>query len=151
MGMLETNVYGTPAPKGSYNAVRNRAGRQVFLPASRREPVWRAQVAAAIRGAWIRTHAGQPLPHHNGPIGYEAIYYMPRPKTIRRLLPTVPPDLDKITRSTWDGITDSGLIADDSRITIIGLCAKVYADRRQPGAWIRVSWGDDMPGIGVGD
>jgi Holliday junction resolvase RusA-like endonuclease len=63
-----------------------------------------------------------------------------------RALPIVPPDLDKLLRSTLDGIgqghdtgkVGDGLIwGDDSQVVEIA-ARKFYADDREPGADIRI-------------
>ena len=51
-----------------------------------------------------------------------------RPKTVKRELHTVKPDLDKLTRAILDGITQSGAIwADDSQVVSL-FVVKQYGD-----------------------
>lgn len=45
-----------------------------------------------------------------------ARFYLPLPKAVKRLLSSVKPDLDKLMRALGDGMTDSGLLVDDSLI-----------------------------------
>ena len=60
---------------------------------------------------------------------------------MKRALPTAKNDLDKIIRSTWDALTQSGLIADDGRIWQIGHASKRYADsQHKHGAHITIQW-----------
>ena len=71
-------------------------------------------------------------------------FYLQRPKShsgargIKASAPALPdkvPDLDKLLRSTCDGLTQAALIVDDALIVRIK-ARKVYADNEQPGALI---------------
>ena len=77
-------------------------------------------------------------------------FYLPRPSSVslkKRALPIVPPDLDKLLRSTLDGIgqgVETGKVGDgmtwgdDSQVVEI-FARKYYADDRQPGATITIT------------
>lgn len=146
MACLTFDAYGTPAPKGSYNAVTNRrTGRTLFVPASRGEHAWRRSVEEAAYGAWTN-RTGLPMPRLEGPLSASVRFLLPRPKSVRRDFPTVKPDLDKLVRSTWDGLTSSGLIRDDARITDLR-AEKRYADWWMPGALISIEWEDAMENL----
>lgn len=61
-----------------------------------------------------------------------------RPIRPRFLAPAVKPDVDKLTRSTLDGLKDGGLIADDARV-VLAIARKRYPDHSEPlGAHITV-------------
>lgn len=64
-----------------------------------------------------------------------------RPSAPRR--PGVKPDLDKLVRSTLDGLVAGGALEDDARI--VGLVAsKRYAAKGSPvGMTADILWGDD--------
>jgi Holliday junction resolvase RusA-like endonuclease len=64
-------------------------------------------------------------------------FYMPKPASVKRSLPTVSPDLDKLIRAVGDSLTDSGVVVDDSRIVRIS-ARKLYAIGIEPGATIEV-------------
>jgi Holliday junction resolvase RusA-like endonuclease len=64
-------------------------------------------------------------------------FYLPKPKTVDRQLPSVSPDLDKLIRAVGDSLTDSGVVTDDSRIVRIS-GRKLYAEGIEPGATISV-------------
>ena len=64
-------------------------------------------------------------------------FYMPKPASVKRLLPSVSPDLDKLIRAVGDSLTDSGVVVDDSRIVRIS-ARKLYAEGIEPGATILV-------------
>lgn len=114
-------IEGIPAPKGSYRPVRNkRTGHTLFLPASKREPAWRKAVRDTIKAS-NPTMIPKPVP-----VSVRVDFYLPRPKTVKRQYPTVPPDVDKLLRSTLDGVTESGIIEDDAQI-IEAYTRKMYA------------------------
>ena len=117
---------------------------RVVEAAGNKLKVWRRQVAAACHNL--------PAEHSLllGPVRVEVDFYLPRPATVtqkKRPLPIVPPDLDKLLRSTLDGIGqglesgkvgDSLVWGDDSQaVEIIG--RKFYADDREPGAIITIT------------
>jgi Holliday junction resolvase RusA-like endonuclease len=68
------------------------------------------------------------------------MFYLDRPSsvsTVKRPYPTVPPDLDKLIRGVGDSLT--GVVYDDDSQVIRTLAWKVYADSREPGAFVRVN------------
>lgn len=108
---VEFRVDGVPAPQGSKTAYR-RGARVILVESSDRLPAWRDTVTLAARrvkrpDAWLDT--ATPL---------EAVYRfrLPRPKTVKRALPTVKPDLDKLTRAIGDALTDARLYGDDAQV-----------------------------------
>jgi len=106
---LEFFAEGVPKPQGSKRYVGN--GR--FVEASDVKP-WRAAIANAVFRECVATGDHRPF---TGPVKVHATFYMPRPKTVKRLFPTVAPDLDKLQRALGDGMSvDSGIIEDDAQI-----------------------------------
>lgn len=120
---------GRPAPQGS----KRHVGRGRLIESSKYVKPWRQVVDAAAR--LERAKLDGPL---DGPLELTVIFYLARGKTVRRLLPTVAPDLSKLARSTEDALTTAGLIVDDSRITALHAW-KRYAGERGPGALIRIT------------
>lgn len=118
-GSLVIVIDGDPAPKGSYRALMIH-GKPRLIPMSKREHKWRKTVAKACELTKIR------IPPRT-PVEAQETYYLKRPKTVKRYLPTVPPDIDKLQRCLHDGITDSGLWDDDSRLVKVE-AEKVYTD-----------------------
>jgi Holliday junction resolvase RusA-like endonuclease len=116
-GSLTLIIDGDPAPKGSYRALMIH-GKSRLIPMSKREHKWRKTVAEACKQSHVR------IPPHT-PVEAQETYYLKRPKTVKRNLPTVPPDIDKLERCLHDGITDSGLWDDDSRLVKVE-AEKVY-------------------------
>ena len=116
--MIQVFVPGVAQPQGSKNAYL-RGGRCVLVEANKNLPVWRAFVQDKLEEA----NAGcEPM---LGAVSLTAIFFMPKPKTVTRLLPSVKPDLDKLIRAIGDAATKSGVIQDDSQICEI-VAHKVY-------------------------
>ena len=76
----------------------------------------------------------------DGPAQVTVSFYLERPKTVKianRLLPTVPPDCDKLARAVLDSLTDAGVWGDDAQVTKL-IAMKLYADARNPGCVVKV-------------
>lgn len=116
---LYFTAYGTPRPQGSKRYVGN--GR--FVEASDVKP-WRAAIAHAVHKAFVETGDSRTFTE---PVVVEAVFYLPKPKTVKRVFPSVAPDLDKLCRALGDGMSvDSKALADDSLI-VRWHASKVYA------------------------
>jgi Holliday junction resolvase RusA-like endonuclease len=110
-------VFGTdPAPQGSKKYVgtrRTAAGANIplIVEASPKLPAWRKAVDEAVRQAMI--DSGD-LSKFEGAVKVEAIFYLTRKPSVKRDLPTVPPDVDKLTRALLDACkavwTDDALV-----------------------------------------
>lgn len=111
-------VVGVPAPQGSKSAfVRN--GRAVVVEGSsttgrEKQKAWRTAVTlAAIE--WRHNNDIDPI---TGPIAVTINFSMPRPKSapVSARWASKKPDLDKLVRSTLDGLTDAGVWHDDAQV-----------------------------------
>lgn len=122
---ITMTVYGTPAPQGS----KRHVGGGIMVESSTKVGPWReAIVSEAIRTDIV----GRKL---DGPLFVGVVFWLARPAGHfgkRGLLPSAPkhpsvkPDIDKLLRSTLDGLTQAGVIADDARIVFVEAC-KRYA------------------------
>jgi len=128
MAEVSFSVTGDPASQGSHAIMQ---GRIVQVNSSKHKS-WRKAIALA---------ATEALPSDWTPIDdpCELVvnFYMPKPKSVIRPLPSVSPDLDKLIRAVGDSLTDSGVVTDDSRIVRIS-ARKLYAEGIEPGATISV-------------
>lgn len=124
---IDLDVVGDPASQGSH-AIMN--GRIVQVNSAKHK-AWRK----AIVEQTILPDDWQPI---DEPCELIVNFYLPRPKTVKRGLPSVPPDLDKLIRSVGDALVVAGVLADDSRIVRIS-ARKAYANGIEPGATIRVT------------
>jgi Holliday junction resolvase RusA-like endonuclease len=122
-------VPGTPAPQGSKIAGVTKLGTIYLREASgtklydwRDTVAWQASIQANQQG-WGKV---------NGAVAVAIEFYLQRPKTVKRDLPSVKPDLDKLVRSTFDGLTQSGSVwGDDAQVCRL-IVAKDYTAEDQP-------------------
>lgn len=153
---LTVVVNGRPAPQGSkaYKGHRINAatGRRtaVLVEQSKRVKPWRALVTAATREALTTTHIGS-IPIHrpalDGPLEAEITFTVLKPASAPKRKRTWPitrhsGDLDKLLRSTFDGLADGGAVVDDARIIRV-TASKAFPDEHSdaldaPGATIRL-------------
>lgn len=137
---LEFRAFGTPRPQGSKRYVGN--GR--FVEASDVKP-WRTAIANAAFSAWSSNGSKQ----FTDPVVVTAVFFMPKPKTVKRLFPSVAPDLDKLCRALGDGMSvDCSVLADDSLI-VRWDATKVYAPSPELAGVevsIRLAKDSDKPG-----
>jgi Holliday junction resolvase RusA-like endonuclease len=128
MAEVTFSVVGDPASQGSHAIMQ---GRIVQVNSSKHK-AWRKAIAQK---------AIETLPSDwqaiDEPCELIVAFYLPKPKTVNRELPSVSPDLDKLIRAVGDSLTDSGVLADDSRIVRIS-ARKLYAQGIEAGATITV-------------
>lgn len=125
---LEFTVFGQPAPQGSKNLYRGR-----LVEASKKVGPWRIAVKDAVFRAWIAESDERPFVE---PVEIRSVFYLPRPKTVKREYPSVPPDLDKLERGLFDALTQAGVWTDDA-LVVRSQASKLYADRPED-AGVRV-------------
>ena len=128
MAEVSLSVTGDPASQGSHAIMH---GRIVQVNSSKHK-AWRKAIVqeaiATLPDDWV------PI---DQPCELIVNFYLPKPKTVNRQLPSVSPDLDKLIRAVGDSLTDSGVVVDDSRIVRIS-ARKLYAEGIAPGATIQV-------------
>ena len=122
--MLEIRISGTPIPQGSKTAGITKAGRPFMREANPRLRDWREAVRIE---AWRQAN-GQ---HFDEPVELAIWYYLPRPKSVTRLEPSVKPDGSKLQRAIEDSLVDAGILADDALI-VAWSGRKLYEDELQP-------------------
>lgn len=126
---IEFVIEGTAIPQGSKRHVGN--GRMIEANPNLR--AWRSVVTAAARQAsndftQFEKSAG---------VEIELTFFMPKPKTVTRSMPTVKPDLDKLVRSILDGVTDSGIWVDDSQV--VKITARKNYTINTPKVFVKIS------------
>ena len=133
-------VFGTdPAPQGSKKYVgtrRTAAGANIpmIVEASPKLPAWRKAVNDAVVQAM---HDSGDDGKFEGAVKVEAVFYLTRKKSVTRSLPTVPPDLDKISRSLLDSLSFGGIWKDDAQVVRLEV-SKKYATG-EPGVAVTIS------------
>lgn len=127
---LHLHIPGEPKPQGSKKAyVRGR--RAVLVEANPGLKTWRTTITHHARH-----HAGTYTGERPLHVTYRFI--LTRPKSVRRWLPWVKPDLDKLIRAVNDGISDAGVWDDDSRVTTITARKEYETPDQPPGATITI-------------
>jgi Holliday junction resolvase RusA-like endonuclease len=120
-------VPGIPAPQGSKSFKGFANGKPILAESSAKVKPWRTAVAFI---AAERSNGQAPT----AAVVVDLRFVLPRPRSVtvkRRPVPCVKPDLDKLIRSTLDGLTDSGLFHDDAQVVAI-YASKAYADDGEP-------------------
>lgn len=128
---LTVSIDGLPAPQGSKRHVGN--GR--MIEASSKVGPWREAVGLAVSRRFEQT---DDFTRFTEPVQVDVVYYLPRGKTIKRIWPSVPPDLDKLDRGLFDALTLAGVWVDDA-LVIRSTSTKTYADDRGPGALVKIT------------
>ena len=118
--MISYWIDGEPAPQGSKTGfIKN--GRVVMVEASKKVKPWREAVAAQTQ-----TKVSSAL---QNPVEISLVFHLPKPKTVTRTWPAVKPDLDKLIRSTFDGLTTGGLYTDDALVIAVSASKQYATDR----------------------
>ena len=131
--MTKFFITGIPAPQGSKNA-RVVKGRAVMWESSGKQKIWRQ----AVHLQTIQFMKKNNLNIYTTALKIDLVFNLPRPKSVNRLRPSVKPDLDKLIRSTCDGLKTGGLFQDDALIVEIH-AEKYYADNYATGCYVGVS------------
>lgn len=125
-------VPGIPAPQGSkaYKGKRKN-GSAILIESHRGVKPWRAAIVQHCSSL-----VPQPLDTY---VRVRAAFYFPRPKTVKTLFPIGNEgDIDKLLRSTYDGLKTAGVVRDD-RLFTDGSQIRRFAEAGQlSGAWLRI-------------
>jgi Holliday junction resolvase RusA-like endonuclease len=122
--MISYFVEGEPAPQGSKTGkVVN--GRVIMWEASAKVKPWRAAVTIQTAN-YLSWNCLNPI---TNPVEITLVFHLPKPKSVKRDFPSVKPDLDKLVRSTFDGLTTGGLYEDDALVIALS-ASKIYATDR---------------------
>ena len=135
--MTTIRVFGHPAPQGS----KRHVGNGVLIESSAKVKPSRQDVRAAALEADA---------HFDGPVSLTVGFLLRRPAShfrtgrnahlLRDSAPAYPgkkPDIDKLLRSTLDGLGESGIWRDDAQVVRVR-AEKLYADHEPVGAHITI-------------
>ena len=134
---ITLRVIGTPGPQGSksFKGI-SKNGHAILTESSQKVKPWRLAVIWAARENGMRC---------TGAVAVQLFFTLPKPKSAPKRRVTYPdrtPDLDKLCRSTFDALTQSGAIEDDARVISL-LAQKCFPGEHEdaldvPGAVIRI-------------
>lgn len=145
---LTISVPGAPIGQGAISgggAVEHADGRvtrkRAYHSNGKNLRPWRRDVELAARSARART--GWVTVAKPAAVELSATFYLPRPKTVRRPLPTLSGpgafDTSHLLRAIEDALTAAEVWEDDSQVTDLSQVAKRYADHRPPGVVLTVA------------
>lgn len=119
-------VWGTPAPQGSKRHVGN--GRMV--ESSKAVKPWRESIVWQCKGFAMTF----------GPVELDILFILHRPATAskKRTVPDRKPDIDKLIRSTLDGLKTARIYEDDARVVKVTVEKRYAAHEEITGAVIRI-------------
>lgn len=144
-GHIRIRAFGIPAPQGS----KRHVGNGIMKESSEKVAPWRESVRLAAN----QSYKGTPI---QKPVSVTAHFLFPRPKSHYRtgkfagiLKPDAPHystsqlngDLDKLLRSTFDGLSFScgGSVLKDDSLVVSVEATKTYTEStEEPGAFIYV-------------
>ena len=109
-------------PKGQGNHSISRAG--IIYEATKGHKSWRDAVTLSARETM---NAMRVNTRFHMPVSVRIAFTLARPRSVRRPLPCLKPDLDKLIRSTLDALTTAGVWADDGLVCRLE-ASKVYPD-----------------------
>ena len=138
--VIEFTVFGIPKPQGSKTAMpfRRKNGKlganllEGSTPKSRAAfKDWRSAIAHAA-STWNARHLASP-PALEGALAVTLHFFLPRPKSLpkRVLFSSKKPDLDKLVRTVFDGMTGI-LFKDDSQIVSLRASKEYVANGTLP-------------------
>lgn len=124
---LRAVVHGVPAPQGSKKAnpiyrgskakgTRVFTGRVTLTEMSSKVAPWRSAVRSACLTAIAQHGSLRPWEQIAEPVEVRITFAVPRGKTVRRRWPSVAPDIDKLVRSTLDGVSEAAVWASDALV-----------------------------------
>lgn len=134
--MFELTVYGAPGPQGS----KKHVGNGVMIESSKKVKPWRKAIVEAVMEQYPNFETLE------GPLTATIVFTMPKPKSAPKRKITYPekrPDVDKLLRSTFDGLTQAKVWGDDSQPVTV-LTGKRYPNEGEyalskPGVYIFIS------------
>lgn len=122
--MTTFHVLGLPITQGSKVVMRGRL----------------VDVKSKELKEWRRKIAEKADPYYEMPmtaaVFMDLTFFLPKPKTVKRLLPFVKPDSDKLTRAVFDALTGVAYV-DDCQVTDYAV-RKRYGDESNIGVVITV-------------
>ena len=133
--ILVLNIIGKPAPKGS-KTVTIRGNKPIMFETSKNQKKFENNIITQTLEQLPKTWETILKPQS---VSVSITFLLAKPKT-RRTHPTVPPDIDKLTRNTLDALTKAKIWQDDAQVTIINARKRYITPRETPGAKIKIIW-----------
>jgi Holliday junction resolvase RusA-like endonuclease len=141
MASFGFRVFGKPSPQGSKIPGVNSETGKMFVRDQGGQGLkdWRKNVAQAAELARPGGDCTEPTFGAEVPVKVQVLFFIDRPKSAKRPLPSVKPDLDKYVRAVLDSMKDAKMYKDDGQVVEL-VAYKRYATSAEPaGAWIAVT------------
>ncbi len=139
MSTIAFTVMGDPRPAGSKKGFF--MGGHVRIVDDNPAPLkaWRQAVTTAAYEARLAAECDT----FHGPCQVDIAFTLPRPSGARKadVWKATKPDIDKLLRSTLDGLTDAAIFTDDALVCRLSASKKMVArnSNETPGAYITVA------------
>lgn len=123
-------VSGVPVPQGSKTAFV--VGKRAIVTDANKDKLkpWRAEVTRVAADAWGGRESLA------GAVSVDVRFVTVKPKSVKRETPHVKPDIDKLLRALFDGLTDAKVWLDDAQVVRL-TASKVYG--ADPGVDVSIS------------
>lgn len=104
--MNEYTILGTAIPQGSKSVTRTG----LMFDANKNLKAWRKHASDTI----AEQHGTRPT--LDAPLAVRIHVRLAKPKTVKRIWPSVKPDIDKLARAILDSAVSAGVIRDDALV-----------------------------------
>jgi Holliday junction resolvase RusA-like endonuclease len=132
-------VQGEAIPQGS-KTIAQGGGRVWLREANPKLKAWRENLARQVREQ-MDAYELPTFPKHE-PIRAVILVYLPKPKSVTRSKPTVKPDVDKLCRAIFDGLTMANVWSDDSQCVEVKIAKHYCLEGDTPKVFINLHTSD---------
>jgi Holliday junction resolvase RusA-like endonuclease len=126
-------VEGEAIPQGS-KTIAQGGGKVWLRDANPKLKAWRADLAKQVA---MQLPDGMAFKQHE-PVRAVILIYLPKPKSVSRALPTVKPDVDKLVRAIFDGLTEANVWHDDSQCVSVAVSKHYCLEGDTPKVFINL-------------
>jgi Holliday junction resolvase RusA-like endonuclease len=133
-------VQGEAIPQGS-KTIAQGGGKVWLRDANPKLKAWRASVAQQVA---MQLPDGIGFPKHE-PVRAVILIYLNKPKSVTRSMPTVQPDVDKLCRAIFDGLTEANAWSDDSQCIEVKIAKHYCLEGDTPKVFINLHTAPDKP------
>jgi Holliday junction resolvase RusA-like endonuclease len=133
-------VQGEAIPQGS-KTIAQGGGKVWLRDANPKLKAWRASVAQQVA---MQLPDGIGFAKHE-PVRAVILIYLNKPKSVTRSMPTVKPDVDKLCRGIFDGLTEANAWSDDSQCVEVKIAKHYCLEGDTPKVFINLHTAPDKP------
>lgn len=130
-------VQGEAIPQGS-KTIAQGGGKVWLREANPKLKAWRENLAQQVR---MQLPDGMGFKKHE-PVRAVILVYLAKPKSVTRSRPTVKPDVDKLCRAIFDGLTMANVWSDDSQCVEVKIAKHYCLEGDTPKVFINLHTSD---------